>query len=97
MCNRKFRGHTGCSHRDEQCREGRNYSDTGEMQEPTEEHEASNGWTDHLIRNVTSVWKQEPRIHKFEVDDSQRDGAAAVYGRGSGIRGTALRGKKKCT
>ena len=38
-------------------------------------------------------------LETFEEDDSQRDGAAAVYGRGSGLRrfvGTALWGKKKC-
>ena len=42
--------------------------------EPTEEDEASKGWTDHLIRNVTSVWKQDPRIQEFEADGSPRDG-----------------------
>ena len=29
----------------------------------------------------------ETRIHKVEEDGSQRDGAAAVHGRGIGIRG----------
>ena len=44
-------------------------------------------WTDHLIGNFTSVWKQDTRIQKFEEDGSQRDGEAALQGRGSGIRG----------
>ena len=38
--------------RDEQRRQGRDNIDSGEVQEATEEDEASNGWTDHLIRNV---------------------------------------------
>ena len=37
--------------------------------------------------NFTSVWKQDTRIQKFEADGSQRDGEAALQGRGSGIRG----------
>ena len=45
-------------------------SDSGEIQEPTEEDEVSKGWTYHLIRNFTSVWKQDPRIHEFEADGS---------------------------
>ena len=57
------------------------------MQEPTEEDEASKGWTDNLIRNFASVWKQDPRIQEFEADGSQRDGEAALQGRGSVIRG----------
>ena len=44
-------------------------------------------WTDHLIGNFTSAWKQDTRIQKFEEDGSQRDGEAALQGRGSGIRG----------
>ena len=52
-----------------------------------EEDETSKGWTDHLIGNFTSVWKQDTRIQKFEEDGSQRDGEAALQGRGSGIRG----------
>ena len=54
---------------------------------PTEEDEAGKGWTDNRIRNVTSVWKQDPRIQEFEADGSQRDGEVALQGRGSGIRG----------
>ena len=46
------------------------------------------GGTDH-IRNVTSVWKHDTRIQKFEADGSQRDGGAALQGRGCGIRGFA--------
>ena len=57
----KWRVHTG-THRDEQRRQTRKNSDSGEVQEPTEEDEASKGWTDHLIRNFTSVWKQDPWI-----------------------------------
>ena len=45
------------------------------------------GLKDNLIRNFTSVWKQDPRIKEFEADGSQRDGGAALQGRGSGIRG----------
>ena len=51
------------------------------------EEEASKGWTDHLIRNTTSVWKHDTRIQKFEADGSQRDGGEPLQGRGSGIRG----------
>ena len=39
---------------------------------------ASKGWTDHHIRNITSVWQQDTRIQKFEEDGSQRDGGAAL-------------------
>ena len=75
------------THRDEQRIQGRDNSDSGEVQEPTEEDEASKGWTDHLIRNFASIWKQDPWIQEFEADGSQRDGEAALQGRGSGIRG----------
>ena len=71
--------------RDEQRRQERNNSNSGEVQETTEEDEASKDWTDNLIRNCTSVWKQDPRIQEFEADGSQRDGEAALQGRG--IRG----------
>ena len=50
----KWSVHT-VTHRDEQRRQGRDNSDSGEVQEPTEEDEASMGWTDNLIRNFTSV------------------------------------------
>ena len=50
----KWRIHTG-PHRDEQCRQGRNNSDSCEIQESTEEDEASEGWTDHIIRNFACV------------------------------------------
>ena len=49
-----------------------------DLQSPTQEDEASKGWTDHHIRNITSVWKQDTRIQKFEEDGSQRDGGAAL-------------------
>ena len=52
---RKWRVHTG-THLDEQRRQGRNNSNSGEVKEPTEEDEASKGWRDNLIRNFTSVW-----------------------------------------
>ena len=52
---RKWRVHTG-TRRDEQRRQGRDNSNSGEVQEPTEEDEASKDWTDSLIRNFTSVW-----------------------------------------
>ena len=82
----KWRDPTG-SHRDEQPRQRINNSDSEEIQESTEEDaEGSESWTDYLIRDYTSVWNQEPRIQKFEEDGSQRDGEAAVLGRGSGIR-----------
>ena len=75
------------SHRDEQHRQRRrNNNDSKEIQESTEEDEGSKGWTDYLIRDSTSVWNQEPRLQQFEEDGRQRDGAAAVWGRGSGIR-----------
>ena len=83
---RKWRIHTG-THRDVQRRQGRNNSNSGEVHEPAEEDEASNVWTDHLIRNFTSVWKQDPRIQEFEADGRQRYGEATLRGRGSGIRG----------
>ena len=83
---RKWRVNTH-THRDEQRRQGRDNSDSGEVQEPTEEDESSKGWTDNLIRNVTRVWKQDPRIQEFEAGGSQRDGEAALQGRVSGIRG----------
>ena len=51
------------------------------------EDEASKVGTDHLIRNITSVWKQDPGIQELEEDGSQRDGGAALQGRGSGICG----------
>ena len=62
------------------------------IQESTEEDEGSEGWTAYLIRDFTSAWNQEPRIPKFEEDGSQQDGEAAMWGRGSGICGTALCG-----
>ena len=40
------------THRDEQRRQGRDNSDSGEVEEPTEEDEASKGWTYHLILPV---------------------------------------------
>ena len=43
----------------------------GEVQEPTEEDEASKGWTDNVIRNFTSVWKQDPRIQEFKAEGSR--------------------------
>ena len=82
---RIWRVHTG-TRRDEQHGQGRNNINSGEVQEPTEEDEASKGWTDHLIGNFTSVRKQDTRIQKFEEDGSQRNGEAALQGRGSGIR-----------
>ena len=45
---RQGRDHTG-THRDEQRRQGRNNSNSGEVQERTEEDEVSKGWTDNLI------------------------------------------------
>ena len=50
----KWRVHTS-TRRDEHRRQGRNDSDSGEVQEPTDEDEASKGWTDNLIRNSSSV------------------------------------------
>ena len=37
--------------------------------------------------SFTSVWKQDTRIQELEEDGSQRDGGAALQGRGCGIRG----------
>ena len=81
-----MRVHTD-KHRDEQRRQGRENSDSGEVHEPTEEDEAREGWTHTLIRNFTSIWKHDPRIQNFEADGSQRDCEMALQGRGSGIRG----------
>ena len=39
-----------------------------------------------ILPQFTSVWKQDTRIQKFEEDGSQRDGGAALQGRGCGIR-----------
>ena len=64
----------------------RNNSNSEEMQEYTEEDGGSEGWIYHLIRDFTSVWNQDPMIQTFGEDSSQRDGEAAVYGRGSGFR-----------
>ena len=50
------------THRDEQRRQGRNNSNSGEVQEPTEEDEASKGWTDNLIRNLPVFGN---RIHGY--------------------------------
>ena len=73
------RGNGGTSsHRDEQHGHGRNNSDSEEIQESTEEDEGSEGWTDYLIRDFTSVWNQEPRMQTFEEDGRQGDDAAAV-------------------
>ena len=33
------------------------------------------------------MWKQDPRIQELEEDGSQRDGGAALPGRGCGICG----------
>ena len=74
------------SHRDEQHRQRRNNSDSEEIQESTEEDEENEGWTAYFIKDFACVWNQEPSVQKFEEDDSQRDGEAAVRGRGSGIR-----------
>ena len=75
----KWRDHTG-SHRDEKHRKLRkDDSDSEEiLYESTEEDGVTEGWTDYLIRDFTSVWNQEPRIQKFEEDGSQRDGATTV-------------------
>ena len=48
-------GHTG-TRRDEQHGQGRNDINSAEVQEPTEEDEASKGWTDNLIGNFTTVF-----------------------------------------
>ena len=66
------------SHRDEQRRQGRNNSDTEEIQKYTEEDEGSEGWTDYLIREFNSVWNQEQMIQIFEENGSQRYVEAAV-------------------
>ena len=87
------RGHGGTltgSHRDEQHSQGGHNIDSEEIQGSTEGDEGREGWTDDLIRDITSVWNQEPRIHKFEEDGSQQDGTAAVYRGGSRIRRCVL-------
>ena len=47
----EWRDHTG-SHRDEQRRQRRNNSDSEEIQKSTEEDKCSEGWTEHLIRDL---------------------------------------------
>ena len=37
--------------------------------------------------NITIVWKQDSWIQELEEDGSQRDGGAALQGRGCGICG----------
>ena len=60
---------------------------TAIVEKYSEEDEASKDGTDHLIRNITSVWKQDSWIQELEEDGSQRDGGAALQGRGCGICG----------
>ena len=55
-----------------------NNSVSEEIQVSSEEDEGSDGWTDYIVRDFTSVWLHEPRIQQFEEDGSQRDGATAV-------------------
>ena len=50
-------------------------------------NETDKGGTDNRIRNFTSVWKQDIGIQKIEAEGSQRDGGAALQGRGCGIPG----------
>ena len=38
-------------------------TDSEEIQESTEEDEASEGVTDNITRRFTSEWKQKPRVH----------------------------------
>ena len=52
------------------------YSDSREMQEPTEEGEKREGWTYNLIRNIISVWKQKTRV--IQEDGKHRTSAAVV-------------------
>ena len=42
---------------------------------------------ENLASFKKNSFKQDTRIQKFEADGSQRDGEAALQGRGSGIRG----------
>ena len=70
----------------------------GEVQEPTEEDEASKGWTDHFIRNFTSVWKEDPSIYR----NSKRMAVNGMVKRlckevGYVDLWDSLWGKKKCT
>ena len=58
----KWRVHTG-THRDEQRRQGRNNSNSGDVQEPTEEDETSKGGTDlylfiYLFIYLLNIFKQ---------------------------------------
>ena len=41
----------------------------------------------NTLSGMLRVWKQDTRIQKFEADGSQRDGGAALQGRGGGICG----------
>ena len=57
---RKWRVNTG-THRDQQRRQGLNKSNSGEVQEPTKEDQASKGWTENLIIRNLPVFGN--RIH----------------------------------
>ena len=70
--------HTG-THRDEQRgQEGATAIAEKYTNLLKKEDEASKDWTDHLMRNCTSVWKLDPKIQAFEADASQRDGGTAM-------------------
>ena len=68
---RKWRVHTS-TRRDEQRRQGRNNCNSGEVQETTEEDEASKDWIDNLIRNFTSVSFGD-RIHAYRNSKRMAD------------------------
>ena len=60
---RKWRVHTD-THRDEQCRQGTDNSDRGEVQEPTEEDEASNARVGQtILSGILPVFGN--RIHGY--------------------------------
>ena len=63
-----------------------NKSDSEELQESNQEDDGSDGWTDFLIMDFPRLSIQDPRVQKFEEEGSQRVGAAAVWGKESGIR-----------
>ena len=83
---RKWRNHSG-SRRDEQRGQGRYDGYTEEIPGSTQEDETSKSWPDHSVWDSTRDRKQEPRIQELEEDVDQQTSAAAMQGRGRGIRG----------
>ena len=83
---RKRRNHSG-SRRDKQRGQRRYDGYSEEIPGSTQEHETSESWPDHSVRDSTRDRKQEPMIQELEEDVDQQPSTAAMQGRGRGIRG----------